>query len=178
MESYIQISKINDFLYSPKSLYLHSVYESFNQNAYHETPQKTGKLNHENIEQGKYSTAKRYLQGLAVYSSKHNVGGKIDIYDQKTETLIERKTKIKEIYEGHRFQLYAQMFGLVEVGYKINKLLIHSLEDNKRYEIPLPDVVEIARFESVLEDMRSYNPNDQDPAGYRCDLSIYRHLSY
>lgn len=67
MEPYIQISKINDFLYSPKSLYIHSVYESFNQSVYHESPQKVGTLVHQNIEAGTYTTAKRYIQGMAVY---------------------------------------------------------------------------------------------------------------
>ena len=95
MEEYIQISKINDFLYSPKSLYLHSVYESFDQDIYHEEPQKVGKLNHENIDQGKYSTAKKFLQGIPVYSEKYNIGGKIDIYDCEKKALIERKTKVK-----------------------------------------------------------------------------------
>ena len=178
MESYIQISKINDFLYSPKSLYLHSVYESFDQNMYHESPQKKGKLNHECIEKGIYSSAKRYVQGKSVYSGKYNIGGKIDIYDTETKTLIERKTKIKEIYKGHRFQLYAQMFAMEEAGYPVKKLRIHSLQDNKRYAIPLPDKKEIKKFEKVLESIRSHDPSQEDPVGYRCDLSIYRHLSY
>lgn len=179
MEQYIRISTINDFLYSPKSLYLHGVYESFNQNMYHELPQKKGKINHENIESGTYSTAKRYLQGLAVYSEKYNVGGKIDIYDRETKTLIERKTRIKQVHEGQKFQLYAQMFALEEIGYPVEHLRIHSLEDNKRYTIDLPTPADIARFEGVLTAMRGYNPLEYtEPAQHLCDISIYRHLSY
>jgi CRISPR-associated protein Cas4 len=178
MESYIPISKINDFTYSPQSLYLHSLYEGFNQDVYHETPQKVGKLNHENIEQGRYSTAKRFLQGTSVYSERYNIGGKIDIYDKETKTLIERKTKIKKVYDGHKFQLYAQMFALEEVGYKVERLCIQSLSDNKRYVIDLPNEDEIKRFENVLRQIRNYNPLVEDKFKYRCDLSIYRHLSY
>ena len=178
MESYIQISKINDFLYSPKSLYLHSVYEGFDQSAYHETPQKAGKINHEAIESGKYSTAKRYLQGLAVYSEKYNLGGKIDIYDMETKSLIERKTRVKKIHQGYRFQLYAQMFALQEAGYVVEKLYIHSLEDNKRYSIPLPAEKEIKQFQTTLRKMRSCDPMKEIRKNDLCEISIYRHLSF
>jgi CRISPR-associated exonuclease Cas4 len=178
MESYIQISKINDFLYSPQSLYLHSVYEAFNQDMYHETPQKVGKINHQNIEEGIYSSAKRYLQGLAVYSDKYNFGGKIDIFDTNAGLLVERKTRIKKIHDGHRYQLYAQKIALEETGYVVHAMAVHSLEDNRRYHIPLPDVRELANFEEVLRDMRTYNAQRHDPNVYRCNLSVYRHLSY
>ena len=180
MEQYIQISKINDFLYSPHSLYLHSVYESFDQNTYHETPQKVGKLNHANIEKGEYSSAKRYVQGIPVYSERYNIGGKIDILDTKTNILIERKTRIKGIYDGHRFQLYAQMFCLEEMGYTVEELAIHSLEDNKRYYLPCPDKSEIEKFEQTLRDIRSYDASavEVGRARDRCAMSIYRHLHY
>lgn len=49
MEPYIQISKINDFVYCPMSLYLHGMYEGFSQRAYHARPQVVGKINHEAI---------------------------------------------------------------------------------------------------------------------------------
>ena len=178
MEPYIQISKINDFLYSPRSLYLHSVYESFDQNIYHESPQKVGKLTHQNIENSTYTTAKRYIQGMSVYSSKYNVGGKIDICDQQVQSLIERKAKLKKIFLGHKYQLYAQMFCMKEMGYPVKKLFIHSLKDNKRYQIPLPNESEIVEFEATLKAMRDYDPSAPDPNEHLCDLSIYRHLSY
>jgi len=178
MESYIQISKINDFLYSPQSLYLHSVYESFSEDTYHEEAQIIGKINHENIEEGKYSTAKKFLQGTSVYSEKYNLGGKIDIYNKDTKTLIERKTKIKKVFRGLEFQLYAQMFALEEMGYGVKELAIQSLRDNQRYTVLLPDEIDIKDFEKVLEAMRNYDVRKKDPNLYRCDLSIYRHLSY
>jgi CRISPR-associated exonuclease Cas4 len=178
MESYIQISKINDFLYSPQSLYLHSVYESFDTDIYHEEPQIIGKINHENIEEGRYSTAKRYLQGLSVYSEKYNLGGKIDIYDTTTKNLCERKTYIHNIYEGQRFQLFAQMFAMEEMGYEVKSLSIQSLRNNRRHEIDLPDKHDIARFEKTLQKMREYDASLPDDSVYRCNLSIYRHLSY
>lgn len=178
MESYIQISKINDFLYSPQSLYLHSVYESFSEDIYHEEVQVVGKLNHQNIEDGKYSTAKKFLQGTSVYSEKYNLGGKIDIYNKETKELIERKTKIKRIHRGLEFQLYAQMFALEEMGYEVKELAIQSLRDNRHYTVLLPDTIDIRDFEKTLKAMRDYDVTKKDPNLYRCDLSIYRHLSY
>ena len=98
MESYIQISKLNDFLFCPKTLYLHSIYESFGQKTYHQTPQIAGKIKHENIDQSRYSTAKKYLQGLEVASEEYGILGKIDLYDQESKTLIERKNKVSNKY--------------------------------------------------------------------------------
>jgi len=69
MESYIPISKINDFLYCPKSLYLHLMYEGFDESLFHEKPQKEGKLNHQPIEEKTYSTAKRFIVGKEVYAN-------------------------------------------------------------------------------------------------------------
>lgn len=178
MEQYIQISKINDFLFSPKSLYLHSIYESFDKDVYQESAQKIGIINHENIEKGKYSTSNRFLQALPIYSEKYNIGGKIDIYDKLKRELIERKTKIKKIYDGYRFQLYAQMFCLEEIGYPVEKLFIHSLSDNKRYQISLPNDLYIKEFEKILDDIRDYYPDKMVSRDYNCSFSIYKHLSY
>jgi CRISPR-associated protein Cas4 len=182
MESYIQISKINDFLYSPRSLYLHSVYETFSDKVYHEQAQIMGRLNHENIEKGTYTTAKRFLQGLPVYSEKYNLGGKIDIYDSLLKLLIERKTRIKNphIYRGLKYQLWAQMFAMEEMGHKVLGLRIQSLEDNKRYVVDKPSEHDILEFETVLQNMREYVPSEdactQDLE--HCGASIYRHLGY
>jgi CRISPR-associated protein Cas4 len=182
MESYIQISKINDFLYSPRSLYLHGVYETFSDRVYHEKAQIVGRLNHENIENGTYSSAKRFLQGVPVYCEKYNLGGKIDIYDSLLKLLIERKTKIKNphIHLGLKCQLWAQMFAMEEMGYQISGLRIQSLEDNKRYVIDKPTKFDVLEFEKVLKNMREYDFRESvcEPSLSRCDVSIYRHLSY
>lgn len=180
MEQYIQISKINDFIFCPKSVFLHSIYEGFDESTYHDTPQIVGKINHENIDNGTYSTAKKFLQGLPVYSRQYNVMGKIDIYDSEKKYLIERKTKIKKIYDGYKYQLYAQYFSMKEMGYEIEKLFLHSLNDNKRYEIPLPDSKEINKFERVIRWMQKfdilYDQVEVSPA--KCDNCIYRNLCH
>ena len=60
VEDYIQISKINDFLFCPKSIYFHGIYESFDERNYHEVAQSRGKIRHEIIEGGGYSSLKKF----------------------------------------------------------------------------------------------------------------------
>ncbi len=179
MENYIQISKINDFLYCPLSLYLHTIYENFDQRGYHETAQVAGKLVHENIEDGTYSSAKRFVQGIDVYCERYGLIGKIDIYDQTGKTLIERKNKIKNIYLGYKYQLYAEMFCMEEMGYKVEKMFLHSLSDNKRYEVGLPSAEEILEFEQTLQKMRSFSPKDiTEHSCAHCQNNIYSPLAW
>jgi CRISPR-associated exonuclease Cas4 len=157
MEEYIQISKINDFLFCPRSLYFHSLYESFSTATYHASPQTRGRLNHATIDTGRYASEKSYLQGLEVYSDRYGLMGKIDLYEKETKTLIERKTKIQVVYPGYRFQLYAQYFALTEMGYPVERLVLRSLEDNKRYEVDLPVGDALEEFETTLHHMRAFD---------------------
>ena len=76
---------------------------------------------------------------MTVYSEKYNLLGKIDLYHIDKQSLIERKTKIKKIYDGQRFQIWAQMFCLEEMGYPVKKMQIYSLKDNKTYLIEHPE---------------------------------------
>lgn len=154
MHDALQISKLNDFIFSPKSIFYHGIYESFTELVYHDTPQTIGKFVHEPIDQSKYSSAKRYIQGMSIYSSKYNLVGKIDVYDQETKTLIERKNLVKKIYKGYILQLYAQMFCMQEAGYEIKNLKIHSLKDNKRYTIALPVKKDKISFAKLLNKIR------------------------
>lgn len=181
MEPYIQISKINDFIFCPKSVYLHSIYDNFSEKMYHGENQAIGKIKHENIEDKTYSSAKKFLQGIEIYSEKYNICGKIDIYDSGKKELIERKTKVQKIYDGYRYQLYAQYFCMKEMGFEIQKLFIHSLNDNKRYEIPLPDKKETAEFEEVLRKINKFNSRDLMESdfsanGNKCEKCVYNNL--
>lgn len=179
MESYIQISKINDFLYCPLSLYLHTIYENFDARGYHEAAQVAGKIVHQNIEKGLYSSAKRFIQGIDIYSEKYNIAGKIDIYDSQEKALIERKNKIQNIYPGYKLQLYAQYFCMQEMGYEVKKLFLHSLSDNKRYKIDIPDNKEITAFEEVIDEMRNFGPIDiKNHRCPHCQEHIYSTLAW
>ncbi len=176
MHDAIQISKLNDFIFSPKSIFYHSLYENFSEILYHDVPQQSGKMKHESIDRSTYSSSKRYIQGIPVYSEKYNLVGKIDIYDQKTQTLIERKNQVKKIYDGYILQLYAQMFCMQEAGYEVKALKIHSLTDNKRYSIPLPSRIDKTKFSKLLKQIRTLdiskfkeniNPNKLDNCIYK-----------
>lgn len=179
MYSSIQISKINDFLFCPLSIYFHSIYENFDDKAYHQVPQIRGRIKHEPIDKQKYSTAKKYLQGLEVYSEKYNLVGKIDIYDQEKQALTERKNKIKNIYDGYKYQLYAQYFCLMEMGYPVKEMYLYSMSDNKKYAVQLPRGDELSNFEKVIEEMKNFKVDsnfERDDA--KCAQCIYKELCY
>ncbi len=179
MDGIINISYINDFLYCPKSLYLHIIYDNFDSKVFHDKPQVSGNLAHESIDQNHYSTSQHILQGLSVYSQRLGVKGKIDLYDKQEQSLIERKYQVKKIYKGYIYQLYAQMYCLEEINYPVSKLFIHSLSDNKRYEVALPSKIEKKEFESLIEKMKSFDENmllnHKCP---HCDNNIYSLLNW
>lgn len=157
MDGSIPISAINDFLYCPKSLYLHSVYSSFQTSTYHDVPQTTGSIAHENIDDGRYTTFAHILQGLSVYSVRLGIRGKIDIYDAKSKSLVERKYRVRYVYDGYRYQLYAQMFCLEEAGFAVKHLFLHSLSDNKHYIVALPIPKDIEEFEEIVSRMKAFD---------------------
>lgn len=175
MYELIQISKINDFIFCPYSIYLHSIYEEFKTGEYQQPVQIVGRLRHENIDSKAYSTSKQILQGLPIYSEKYKLIGKADIYDQAEKALIERKNKVKEIYDGYKYQLYAQYLCLTEQGYPVEKLFIHSLSDNQRYPIPLPDEIETKKFEDLLNKIWHFDPhkNPVSISSKKCQNCIY-----
>lgn len=117
-----------------------------------------GKFAHKTIDSNTYSTRKNVITSLDVYSEKYNLTGKIDIYDKSKMILIERKNKISEIYDGYIFQLYAQYFCMIEMGYKVEKLQIYSISDNKKYDIKLPkdDVEMFSKFEEIVNNINSF----------------------
>jgi CRISPR-associated exonuclease Cas4 len=158
MDGLIQISKLNDFLYSPKSLYFHTAFEDFNKQVYHENAQQVGLEKHKTIDQQTYSDRKDVKQGITVYSEEFGLIGKIDLYFEKSATLVERKTKIKEIFPGYKMQIYAQYFCLVEMGYEVNQLEFYSMQDNKKYPIPLPDYKDKKVLKNLIQQIKDYDP--------------------
>lgn len=92
-----------------------------------------------------------------MYSEVFNVVGKIDLFDTQTNTLIERKSKVKKIYHGYILQLYAQLFCMEEQGYSVQHLCIHSLRDNKRYPVDLPTQKQREEFAQLLKEIRTFS---------------------
>ncbi len=162
MESYIRISNINDFIFCPISIYFHNLYDNLEKNTYQNTSQAEGTFVHKTIDSQKYSNRKDILEAKEVFSEELNLFGKIDIYNKQTGELIERKKEIKTIYDGYIFQLYAQYFCLIEMGYQVKKLSLYSYKDNKKYKVELPneDLKMSNEFRLTLKKMNEFNLND------------------
>ena len=180
MEAYIQITQINDYTFCPKSLYFSGIFRDFDRKIFNEKPQVVGSIAHEKIDEGKYSTSKHVLQGSYVYSDKYQLCGKIDTFDIENGELVERKYQVKKIYDGFRYQLYAQMLCLEEMGYEVKKIAIYSKADNKKYRLKMPSEAQAVKFKSLLKEIHNFNILDQrefaDPI--KCANCIYKPLCH
>lgn len=154
----ILISQLNDFIFCPASIYFHLLYGGREKLTFQQAPQLNGAQAHAAVDTARYSQRKNILQGISVYSEKYNLTGRIDIYDAGRHLLIERKKKIKFIYDGYVFQIYAQYFAMTEMGYIIDKLRLYSMDDNKSYDIPLPEQNPemLRRFEQTVYELKNF----------------------
>lgn len=178
MESYILITQLNDFIFCPRSIFFSGIYRNTTSTEfYHQTPQKIGQAVHSAIDEGRYSTKKTILSGTTVYCEKYNLLGKIDIFNIETGMLTERKYSVTTIYDGFRYQLYAQAFALQEMGYDVKAMRIYSVKDNKIYDIPMPDEVEIKRFEVLISKIKNFSLDAPiNPNPNKCAKCIYNPL--
>lgn len=176
MESYLPISFLNDFIFCPRSIYCHQLYRYRSYRTYQSNAQVEGKAAHEAIDSNRYSTSKHIFQAIDVYSEKYRLGGKIDTFDANTGLLTERKKKIKIIYDGYVFQLYAQYFCLKEMGYKVKRMRLYSMDDNKSYEICLPSENAALKksFTDLLKEIRTHDIGKSfQPVIKKCRSCIY-----
>lgn len=141
--------------------------------------QLNGTAAHEKSDTGQYSSRKSILQGISVFSEKYNICGKIDTFDVDKGMLTERKKKIKTIYDGYIFQLYAQYFALTEMGYCVYKIRLYSMDDNKVYEQALPcdNHFMLEKFETLLEKINTFSfENFTQDNILKCQNCIYEPL--
>lgn len=179
MEETIIISYLNDFIYCPISIYFHKLYGKLDGMLYQGEKQIVGKEAHKTIDSKTYSSKKNILQGIEVFSSQYNIIGKIDIYDIEKKLLIERKNKVSKVYDGYVFQVYAEYFGLLEQGYEVTKIVIHSMQDNKNHEVKLPkdDIEMFEKFKKVIKDMQNFDfENFKQTNRKKCENCIYELL--
>lgn len=174
---YLLLSELNDFIFCPRSIFFHHIYGKMEQKTYHEKEQIIGSQSHEAVDKGKYSSRKNILQWLPVISHEFWIQWKIDIYNTKTWSLIERKHKIKKIYRGYEWQLYGQYFCLTEMWYVVTSLKLYSYSDNKSYPIPLPNHEIKEKFRKMIHKFKNFSL-DTDFAinPKKCERCIYRHL--
>lgn len=159
MDDAILITELNDFIFCPVSIYFHKMYSDMERIIYQNTDQINGTVAHEKVDNGAYSTRKNILKGIDVYCEQYNLRGKIDLFDIDAKVLRERKKKVKTIYDGYIFQVYAQYFALIEMGYDVEKIEIYSMDDHKTYDIDLPEqnLEMYTKFKKVIEDISDFN---------------------
>ena len=175
-EDLILITQLNDFMFCPISIYFHNLYLDRENLTYQKTDQTKGIAAHKAIDEKTYSTKRDVISGMDVYSAEYGLIGKIDILDIKRKLLVERKKKVNAIYDGFIFQLYGQYYSLKEMGYEVNELRIHSIDDNKNYHIDLPEQSPemVASFQNLIIKMRnldidSFKQNNEE----KCRHCIY-----
>lgn len=177
MEDYILISQLNDFIFCPYSIYLHNVYSEAEDEVYYATPQEKGRAAHETIDNRSYSTRQETITSMSIYSHELRIMGKIDIYKRDEARLIERKNQLKTIYQGQIYQLHAQYFCMVEMGYKIDYIEFYSMIDRKSYPQMIPNERDRYRLKLFLDEFRNYDPsNEFVPNMNKCRYCIYSTL--
>jgi CRISPR-associated protein Cas4 len=143
----------------------------------HAIPQLRGKAAHTAIDEKKYSSRKDEITGLAVYSNELGVAGKIDIYKGKEKYLIERKYQLHAIYRGQIYQLWAQYFCMIEMGYEVAKLAFYAIATNKTFPVKKPEETEKTELVYLIQKIKHFNPESPISTNEnKCKHCIYCNL--
>ena len=143
----------------------------------HAAPQTQGKASHAAIDQKNYSSLKSDIPGLAVFSDELGIKGKIDLYKSKEKLLIERKHKLLKIYRGQIYQLWAQYFCIIEMGYEVEKLAFYAMSTNTSFPVELPNEEQKEELKQFIEQFKSYDPSRRIEINInKCAHCIYCNL--
>lgn len=177
MENLIPVSYLNDFIFCPRSIYFHRLYEGESEYLYHSVFQSEGRAAHKNIDTQRYSSQKNILQGTEVVSCTYGLIGKIDLFFTDRCLLRERKKHISVIYDGYILQLYAQYYALTEMGYQVKKMELYSSDTNKIFSVKLPeeDLLMKQKFENIIKEIKAFSLSGNMPAPSvnKCMRCIY-----
>lgn len=177
MEDYIPISTLNDFVFCPYSIYLHNIYMSADDGLYHAVPQLKGRSAHNSLDDKTYSSKKNDIMSLGVYSETLGVAGKIDLYKTDRNLLVERKYRLTKIYRGQYYQLWAEYFCMLEMGYKVNDIAFYEMATNKLIPVRSPGDMEYNELQKVISDYRHYSPDAEIEINIsKCSHCIYSNL--
>lgn len=91
MNETILITELNDFIFCPASIYFHKLYGNRDVMTYHNKAQINGTHAHKSIDNGTFSSEKKIMMAIDVYSEKYDLIGKIDMFDISIGLLRERK---------------------------------------------------------------------------------------
>lgn len=175
---YISLSQLNDFIFCPYSIYLHSVYMETDDDVYKAPPQTKGTIIHQSIDSKKGSTRKMDIFSLSVYSDELGISGKIDVLKQDRHILIERKNNLKHIFKGQLYQLWGQYYCLIEMGFEVKKLAFYEISTNKMIEVALPGEAEKNELREFVERFRNFIPESSEITinPNKCTHCIYCNL--
>lgn len=177
MDNYISISTLNDFIFCPYSIYLHNVYMATDEGLYYASPQSRGRIAHDTVDNKTASNRKDDLLSFSIYSSKYRLMGKVDVYRRNEKMLIERKYQLKQIFLGQIYQLWAQYFCLLEMGYEVERMAFYEISTNKMIPVSLPDISGVAQFNAFIESFHQFNPTDAININLnKCNHCIYCNL--
>lgn len=144
---------------------------------YHATPQTKGRIAHESIDTKTASNKKNDLQSLPVYSARFKLMGKVDIFKQIEKLLIERKYRLKQIFQGQIYQLWAQYICLLEMGYEVEHIAFYEISTNKTIPVHLPTKKDITEFALFIKRFHEFNPDDKFYVNHnKCRHCIYCNL--
>jgi CRISPR-associated protein Cas4 len=124
----------------------------------HAVPQTRGKAVHGTIDNKTYSSMKDEISGLSVFCNELGIAGKIDIYKGKEKLLIERKYQLKAIYQGQIYQLWAQYFCMIEMGYEVDELAFYAIANNKKFPVTIPDSECKKELVNFIEEFKAFDP--------------------
>lgn len=178
-ENLLPITNLNDFIFCPVSIYFHAVDTDSEKMLSQETAQINGTASHSAVDAARYSDKKTVLQGVSVYCERYGLFGKIDVFDIEKGLLTERKKKIKQIFDGYVFQLYAQGFALEEMGYSVKSMRLYSMDDNTVYPVALPadNTPMLEKFENLIVAIRDFSFDGfRQSNPLKCQRCIYEPL--
>lgn len=176
METFLPISYLNDFVFCPYSIYLHQVFDNNTEDLYSAQPQQRGKTAHTDVDSFE-QTQSKIIKGIYVISNKFGLYGKIDKYYSSQKKLVESKYFIKTLYRGYYYQIWAQYFGLTEMGYEVNELQFYSIKDKRVLPVPLPGETEIEELRNHIRKIAWFDfdaPLNINPE--KCKHCIYASL--
>ena len=126
---------------------------------YKATPQIAGTIAHVKTELYTATKQSKDILSLQVYSDELGVVGEIDVYKLDKKQLIERKNTLKVIFRGQLYQLWAQYFCMVEMGYEIESMAFHEISTGKLIPINIPKDKEKQELKDFIKKYVNYVPD-------------------
>ena len=124
MNDYIQLSTLNDFIFCPYSIYLHSVYMESDGDLYKAAPQTKGTLAHQGVDEKKGSTRKSDMMSLPVYCDELGISGKIDVYKHTEIACVVATSARDEIGKLNRVASEAENVGVLYYIQSVDKQIV------------------------------------------------------